>query len=99
MGCRSGELVPGADSETVVTSVDMVAHQWPQLDRNRPVMLNGKIGDAPGCIHPVRRRKSVGWADIQASRAGATVIGHRSVTVQFQIGIDFAKQQPRAVLA
>ena len=50
-------LVPRADELAVVAAVDAVADQRPQLERDRPVVLDRQVGDAAPRIEPVRRRR------------------------------------------
>src|SRR5688572_7720468 len=37
-------LVPGADQLAVIAAIDAVAHQWPQVFRNRAAMFDGEVG-------------------------------------------------------
>ena len=62
------EFVPGADRQAIVAAVDAVAHQRPQLARDRALVLDGEIGDAAPRIEPIRRRESAGRADVEAAR-------------------------------
>src|SRR6185369_17880867 len=52
---RFGELVPGADGEAVVAAIDAIAHERAQLARDRPLMLDGEIGDATPGVELVGR--------------------------------------------
>jgi len=74
-----GEFVPWTDRETIVAAVDAVAHQRTQFARDGALVLDGEIGDAAPRIEPVRRRESVGRADVEASVAGAAMIVRRRV--------------------
>ncbi len=71
------ELVPGADQLAVVAAVDPVAHQRPQLHRNRPAMLDGQVRDAPPRIEPLRRHDRLRRAHVDAGAAAAAVRGAR----------------------
>ena len=74
-----GELVPRADGEAIVAAIDAVADQRPELARDRPVVLDGEVGDAAPRIEPVGRRKSVGRADVEAGAARAAMVRLRRV--------------------
>ena len=67
-------LVPRADGEAVVAAVDPVAHQRPQLARDRALVLDGQVADAAPRIEPVGRREGVGRADVEAAAAAAAMV-------------------------
>ena len=52
------EFVPRADRQAIVAAVDAVAHQRPQLARDRALVLDGEIGDAAPRIEPIGRRET-----------------------------------------
>ena len=70
-----------------------------ELVRDRPLVLDGEVGDAAPRIEPVGRREGVGRADVEAGAAGAAMIGLRRVGRQLGAGEDRAEEQPGAELA
>ena len=88
---RFGELVPRADGQAVVASVDSVSHLRPERPIDRPLVLDREVGDAAPCIQPVGRRESLGRADVEA---GAAMVALRLIVRQFQIGEQRAEEQP-----
>src|SRR5690606_29076176 len=69
LGCRVGELVPRADGEAVVATIDAVSHGGAEFARDRPLMLDGQVGDAAPRIELIGCRKSVRRADVEAGAA------------------------------
>ena len=69
-----GELVPRADGEAVVAAIDAIADRGAELVRDRPLVLDGEIGDAAPRIEPVGRGKRVGRADVEAGAARAAMV-------------------------
>src|ERR1700690_2971886 len=51
------ELVPRADREAIVTTVNAVADQGPELRRNRPLVLDRQIRNAAPRIEFIGRGK------------------------------------------
>jgi len=95
----AGEAVPGADGEAVVAPVDAVAHQRAQFVRDRPGVLDRQVGDAAGGIEPVGCREGRRRAYVQATRTTAAAVRVRRVGQDVERGVDFAQEQPGAVLA
>ena len=77
--CGLRELVPRADREAVVAAIDAIADRRAEFVRDRPLVLDGEIGDAAPRIEPVGRGKGVGRADVEAgaARAAMVVLGAR----------------------
>ena len=96
---RLGEFVPGADGEAIVAAIDAVAHERAQLARDRPLMLDGEIGDAAPRIELVGRREGGGRAGIEAAPAGAAMILLGRSGIELQRGEDLAQEEPGAELA
>ena len=94
-GAALGEFVPRADQLAVVAAVDAVADQRPQLERNRPGMLDGEVGDAATRIQPVRRDDGPRRADVDAGGATAAMRRDRLARLQGQVDINFAEKEHR----
>ena len=62
-------------------------------------MLDREIGDAAPGIQPVRGRKRVRRADVEAGAAGTAMVGLGRIRLQIGGGVDRAEQQPVAVAA
>jgi hypothetical protein len=62
-------------------------------------VLDGEIGDAAPGVETVGRDDGGSGADVDAGLAGAAVVGFRCVDRQGQVGIDFAEEKPRAMVA
>ena len=82
LAARLRELVPRADRKAVVAAIDAVADRAPELPRDRPLVLDGEIGDAAPRIEPVGRRKGLGRADVEAGAAGAAMVVARRIRRQ-----------------
>ena len=91
-----GEFVPRADQLAIVATVDAIADQWPQLERNRPGMLDGEVRDAAPCIQPVRRNDGLRRADVDAGGATAAMRRDRLARRQGQVDINFAEEKHRS---
>ena len=74
-----GELVPRADGQAVVAAIDAVADRRAEFVRDRPLVLDGEVGDAAPRIEPVGRGKGVGRAGVEAGAAGAAMVLLRRV--------------------
>ena len=59
LGGAAGELVPGADGEAVVAAIDAVADRLAEFARDRPLVLDGQVGDAAPRVELVGRREGV----------------------------------------
>jgi hypothetical protein len=70
-----------------------------EFQRNRPLVLDGKVRDAAARIEAVGNRESMSRAGIEARPAGAATIDVAFVRLQFGRGEDRAEEQPRTVRA
>lgn len=61
----AGEAIPWADDLAVVAAEYPVADQWPQLQRNRALVLDGQVGDAASRVQPVGADEGRGRADVR----------------------------------
>src|SRR6516225_7444458 len=81
-----GLAVPRADFLANVATENPIAHWLAQLFDDRTAQLNGQIADAPPCVERTGAGEGVGWAGVQASGAGAAMVGGvRRVWTQLQI--------------
>ena len=71
------ELVPRTHGEAIVAAIDAVADALAEFVRDRPLVLDGEIGNAAPRIELVGRGKCRGRADIEAGVAGAAMIARR----------------------
>src|SRR5690606_27764877 len=69
-----GELVPGADRETVVAAIDAVAHGRAEFMRDRPLVLDVEIAEAAPRIQTERGREGVRRADVETLAAAAAAL-------------------------
>src|SRR5690606_36146434 len=65
----AGELVPRAGRQAVVAAVDAVAEQGPELAGDRPLQLDGQVGDAASRIQLERRGERARRAGVEAGAA------------------------------
>ena len=91
-----GELVPRADRQAIVAAIDAVADRRAEFLRDRPLMLDGQVGDAAPRIEPVGRGKGIGRAGVEAGAAGAAMVALRRVGRQLERREDRAEEQPGA---
>ncbi len=98
---RFGEAVPRADGQAIVAAVDAVADRLPKFDRDRPVMLDGQVGDALARIDPVGRADRLRRAGVEAARAAAAMRTRPRPArpAPARAGEDHAEEQPAAMLA
>ena len=94
-----GELVPRAGGQAIVAAIDAVADRLAEFVRDRPLVLDGEVGDAAPRIEPVGCREGVGRAGVEAGAAGAAMVLLRRVRLDLGRGEDRAEKQPRAELA
>src|SRR5947209_12937326 len=95
----SGKLVPRTNRQAIVAAENPVADQRAQFVRDRPLVLDRQVGDAAPRIEPVRRRKSIGRARVEAAAALAAMVALGGIRSERQAEIDLAKKQPGAELA
>ena len=93
------ELVPGADGEAIVAAIDAVADRLAKLSRDRPLVLDGEVGNAAARIEPVGRRESARRAGVEAGAAGAAMVVFGRVGGKRGGGEDRAEEQPGAEIA
>ncbi len=96
VGFRAGicVAVPGADKLAVVAAVDAVAHQGPELFRDRAIVLDGEIGDAAAAIHHIGCDNGAGRADVDAGDAlAALLLRYRLVERQRQVEQQLAEKK------
>ena len=89
-----GKAVPGAGGDAVVTAIDVVAHLFPQVMRDRSLVLDGQIGDAPPRIHAIGAKEGICGAGCQATRAGAAASAFGLGRAQIQRRVDFPQKKP-----
>src|SRR3546814_1227311 len=69
-----GEFVPWTDREAIVAAIDAIADAAPQIERNRPRMLDRQIGDTAPRIEAIGRRKGLRRAGVLAGAAATAAI-------------------------
>ena len=89
-------FVPGAHQLAVVTAIDAVSDQRPQLHGNGTRMLDRQVRDAAPRIELVRRGDRARRADLDAARARAAPVGDRFIRRQGEVGEDLAQEEHRA---
>src|SRR6202035_3421081 len=89
-----GELVPRTHRKAIVAAIDTVAYRFAEFVRDRPLVLDGQIGNAAPVIELVGRRERRGRTDIEAGLARTAMIGLGVITRQLQRGEDCAEEQP-----
>ena len=99
VGARGvGEAVPRADREAIVAAVDAVADRRAEFLRDRPLMLDGEVGDAAPRIELERRRKGVGRAGVEAGACSCRSASRAASSgVELERRVDRAEEQPAAV--
>ena len=82
------ELVPRADGQAVIATIDAVADRGSKLARDRALMLDREIGDAAPRVDPVGRGERLGRTGVEAGAALAAMVrfgrvglSSRSVTI------------------
>jgi len=94
------EAVPGADDLAIVATEYAVADLVAQLDWDRPLQLDGEVGNAAPRVQQPFTDERLGGADVQAGVAAAAVIaGHRLVPRQRDVDEQLAEKEPAAGLA
>src|SRR3569832_948961 len=93
------ELVPGANSQAIVATVDAVADGLAEFDRDVALMLDRQIGDAAAGVELVGRGKGAGRTNLEAARAVAAVIGFGLIRRKVEGGEERCEEEPRAELA
>ncbi len=94
-----GVPVPGTDLLADVAAEDPVAHLRPELLGDRPLQLDGQVGDAAAGVQLPGAADGVGGAGLDAAGAAPAAIGLEGfVRRQLQGGEQLAQQQPGAQL-
>src|SRR5262245_14951317 len=93
------ELVPGTDGKTIVAAVDPIAHGGAQFARDRPLMFDREIRNAPSRIEAIWRRKRRRRANVEAGATTAAVVGLGRIMGQVQGSENGAQKKPRPVSA
>ena len=99
LGMGARELVPRADGQAVVATIDSVAHGRAQGARDVALVLDGEVGDAAARVDPVGRREGIRRADVEAAAAGAAMVHLGLVGSQIEGGEDLSQEQPGAEFA
>src|SRR4051812_5058073 len=94
-----GELVPGTDGKAVIAPIDAIAHRLAELERDRSLMLDIEVAEAPPRIELERCRKRVSGTHVEAARTGAAALLMRRFEGQLGARKDGAEEQPGAELA
>ena len=94
----TGKLVPRADREAVVATVNPVSDGFPKFAGNVSLVLDGQIGNAAPRIEPVGLGKGGRRANIQAVSASAAMVGLTWIGWNFQCRKHLTEKQPRAEL-
>src|SRR5271166_4591051 len=93
------EFVPRTNREAIVTTIDSVADQRAQLERNHALVLDGQIRDAAPRIEPMGRRESRGRARVETAPTRPAIVRRRRIGYEFETEIDLAEEQPRPEFA
>src|SRR3546814_4020501 len=94
-----GELVPRTDRKAIVAAIDAVADPAPQVQRDRPGMLDRQIGYAAPRIEAIGRGKGLRRAGVLAGAAAAAAVAPRPARNQIERRVDRAEKQPTALIA
>ena len=92
-----GEFVPRAHGKAIVTAIDAIAEGFAKLLRDRPLMLDREIGDAPPRIELIGLGKGIGGAGILACPAISAAIRVDRIGRKLQRGINRPQEHPAAV--
>src|SRR5262249_10146510 len=93
------EFVPRTNRETIVAAIDAIAHEGPQIARNRALVFDGEVGNAASRIEAIGRRKCRGRTNIKTRPTGPAAISLGRVGRQLQCGKERAEKQPGAEFA
>ncbi|QTK79901.1 hypothetical protein AT6N2_C2270 [Agrobacterium tumefaciens] len=93
------KLVPRTGGKTVVAAIDAIADHRPEFVRDRPLVLNGEIGDAAARIQLVGSGEGCRGAGVEAGAAGAAMILLGLIETQLGRGEHAAQKQPGAMAA
>jgi hypothetical protein len=93
------KLVPRTDRETIVATIDAIAHGGAKFARDVALVLDGEIGNAAPRIEHIRRGERARGTDIHAAPAGAAMIGRRRVRRQRKRREQRAQKEPGTEVA
>src|SRR5204862_5613964 len=89
------ELVPRADGEAIVATIDAVADGFTEFARDWSLALDSEIGDAAPCIELVRRGEGRGRTHLLAGVTAAAMIDVGRIARRDGWGEDHGGEQPR----
>ena len=69
VGCWRGKAIPRTHRHAVITAIDPIAHQGPQVVGDRARVFDGQVGDAAPRINAARPIEGLGGADVEATAA------------------------------
>jgi len=98
-GGFAGVFIPRADQLAVIAAVNAIAQQWPQLFGNCRAQFDRQVRNAAPRIDTIGADDRLSGADIDATRAGATMRRGRLIQRQRQVGVEFAEKKPRTGVA
>ena len=90
VGSGARELVPRADRETIIATVDSIADRFAKFVRNRTFVLDRQVGNTARGVELVWCGESIGRTDIQTAGTGAAAIGRYFVWAQIHGRVDFS---------
>jgi hypothetical protein len=74
-----GRTCSRADGEAVVAAIDAVADRLAEFMRDRPLVLDGEVGNAAARVDAIGRGKGLGRTGVEAGAAGAAMVAVRRV--------------------
>ena len=98
-GTSLGVAVPGAHQLAIVATVNAIAHQRAQVQRDGARVLYRQVRDAAPGVKPVRRHDGLGRANVNAGAATAAMGRHGLAGRQCQVHINLAQEKHGAGLA
>ncbi len=72
--CFACKLIPRANSETIITPINAIAHSSAKVMGDRAFVFDGQIRNTASRIELVRSGKRVGRANVEAILARAAMI-------------------------
>jgi len=95
----AGELVPGADGEAIVATVDSVADQLAEFAGDVSLVLDGQVRNTTPSIKLIRRRKSACRTNVETAPTPTAMVGFDIVRRDLECGKNASKKQPGAEVA
>src|SRR6185312_11490720 len=83
----------------IVAAEDAVADQWPELVRDRALVLDRQVGNAAPRVELVGLGERGGRAGVEAGAAAPATVALGGIGIEREAQIDFAEKQPRPELA